>query len=416
MSWLKSIRKATKGIKDGNTFKEVVTNIRKTKTAIKNIDDVFNNLPFVLKNNELVVNGKRWRLIQADLRVGNIRKALNEIKIPNNITVADEATFKKIFTSQVPEIKLNKIKERINASKRFHSDLDITGLSVNEIKTTLKNLSPKSKVKLEASYKTIFKVAGGIGTTAVGVYAAIKFTNNIYDDLARATKERDGCFLVCTLDGVTSSCKLIHRSCGVESGKICKSELNERLPYNINIMLHHFIKNNDTSSLKEIESILNIRLDHNNIGNVLTQTNNVNKLHTYYKENFSNKNVAPFSDPCGLYNKTSGCIACDSSATVNSELYVDDSELAVNYSLQCVRHSTVLETLVEISENMALDIFNAATSNSIGRGNLLTYLFMLLTTLLFISLGLKFLRNPNKKEVQNLEIEPLLFKNGEMQS
>ena len=71
----------------------------------------------------MFVNGKSWRSIHGDLRIGNIRKALKDLNIPNNITAADEATFKKLFTSDVPEIKLNKIKEKINTSKKFHSDL-----------------------------------------------------------------------------------------------------------------------------------------------------------------------------------------------------------------------------------------------------------------------------------------------------
>ena len=403
MSWLKSTRKATKIFKNKNSFNNAVSNLKATKTNIKNIDDVFKNLPCELKKNEMFVNGKSWRSIHGDLRIGNIRKALKDLNIPNNITAADEATFKKLFTSDVPEIKLNKIKEKINTSKKFHSDLDITGKTATDIEKALKNLNPKSKAKLKASYANIVKVAGGIGFMVVGVYTAITFTGDMYKDLARAAKERDGCFLVNTLNGVTTSCKLLSRSCSVESGTPCKNKINEMLPYNINIMLHHFLKNKDYESLKEISNKLSLSVMNNeDIIKILSDSKNIKILQQYYDENFSHNNV-PFSNPCELYNKTNGCIACDSSATINSEFYVDDSELAENFTLQCVRYSTVLETIVELGESLAIGVFDAATSNSIGTRNLLPILFMFLITLLSISLGFRFLGTNNNNNNNNVE-------------
>lgn len=429
MSWLKSIRKATKSFKNKSSFNNAVSNLKATKTNIKNIDDIFKHLPYELKNHEMVVNGKRWRSIHGDLRVGNIRKALEELNVPNNITAANEASFRKLFTSDIPEIRMNKIQEKINISKKFHSDLDITGKTAADIEKALKKLKPKSKAKLEASYANIFKISGGLGVVAAGLYTYITITGDMYKDLALATKERDGCFLVNTLNGVTTSCKLISRSCNVESGTPCKTKMNEIIPYNINIMLHHFVKNNDSKSLEEISNKLstNVR-DNNDIDTVLSNSKNIEILKQYYNEQFSNNsdnnnhsNNIPFSNPCELYDKTSGCIACDSTATINSESYVDDSELAENYTLKCVRYSTVLETIVEIGQNVASDIFDTATSNSIGTRNLLPILFMFLITLLSISLGFRFLGKKDKREkekeelllLQKLENEqPHLFMNG----
>ena len=414
MSWLKAIRKGTKSLKNPKVFDDAVSNIKHTKSGIKSVDDVFKELPFDKNGDELVVNGQRWRKCQADLRVGNIRKALREMKIVNNITAADEVAFKKMFTSKVPEVDINKMKKNIDASRKFHSDLDIKGLTENEITKQLKQLRPKSKAKLEAGYKTILKRAGVTGVAVAGIYASIVLTNNMYEDLAKATKAREGCFLVSKVDKVTSSCKLILRSCGVENGTACKSMISKILPYNINIMLNHFLEHNDETSLTEIRDNLNITVNKDTIHTVLNQTEDVYKLQKYYKEKFSNEYSPTFANPCGLYNRTSGCIACNPSATTNSELYVDDSELADNYSLQCVTDSTVLETLVDIATNMGLEIFDATASNSIGMGNLVSIMFLVLTILLFSSLGLRFFETNSIKrteDIMNSEMVPLIMGN-----
>ena len=99
MAWLKAIRKGTKSITNDTLFKNTVTSIKTAKIGIKNIDDVFASLPFAKNGDELTVNGHRWRSCQTDMRVGNIRKVLKQMKIPNNITAADEALFKKTISS-----------------------------------------------------------------------------------------------------------------------------------------------------------------------------------------------------------------------------------------------------------------------------------------------------------------------------
>ena len=408
MAWLKAIRKGTKSIPNSELFNNVVMSIKTTKSGIKNIDDVFANLPFAKKGDELTVNGYRWRVSQADLRLGHIRKVLKEMKIPNNITAADEAIFKKLISSKVPEVEINKMNNNIKAAKRFHSDLDIKGVTGKEIK---QKLSPKSKAKLEANYRTIFKIAGGVGGVAVGLYATIVFTNNIYNDLAKATKAREGCFVVSKVKNVTQSCKLILRSCGVANGTGCRGSIAKKLPYNISIMLNHFVTNNDNKALDDIEINCGIIVNKTNINTVLNHSQNIDKLQKFYKQKYSlESEQPPFANPCGLYQKTSGCVACNPSATTNSELYLDDSELGENYSLQCVTDSTVLETLVDIATNMGIDLFDA-TSGSRGKGSLIvSIVVVLLVTVLFVSLGLKFFKTNKRKKWQNSDNEPLLKK------
>ena len=146
---------------------------------------------------------------------------------------------------------------------------------------------------------------------------------------------------------------------------------------------------------------------------MLNDSGSIHKLQKYYEKKYSpeNKQQQPFANPCSLYNRTSGCVACNPSATTNSELYLDDSELAENYTLQCVTDSTILETLVDVATNMGIDLFDA-TSGSRGKVNLIfSVVFGILLLILFISLGLRFLRNKNKiKKWQNSDTRPLLTK------
>ena len=408
--FLKTLRKATKSLPTKKMFDNAVTSIKTAKSGITSIDEVFANLPFTKRGDELLVNGKRLRASLADIRVGNIRKVLRDMKIPNNITAGDEAAFKKLIGSKVPEIEINKMNRNINTAKKFHSDLDIKASTGKDIE---QQLTPKSKAKLTASYKTIFKIAGGVATTGVGLYTAIVFTGNIFEDIAKATKAREGCYVVRKVNNVTSSCKLILRSCGVENGTACRGNIADNLSYNMNIMLNHFVQNNDSESLNEIGKILNISINKTtNIDTVLAQTGTIDKLQKFYESRYSQRSQVPFSNPCALYKRTSGCVACNPSATTNSELYVDDSNLAENYSLQCVTNSTVLETLVDVATNMGIDIFDAATFSLRGRGNIIfCATFVILLVILFVSLGLKFMRNNTKymwENNQDSSKEPLL--------
>lgn len=397
MKWLKAIRAAGKEFHTHAHYKAAVEDLKLVTCNVHSVDEVFSKIQYTRLGNELAVNGATWRTIQNHLRVGEIRYALKKMKIPSAVTLKDEIALKNILRTQVPEFEAIELKKNIEAAKVMHSDLHVTADTGAELEA---KLDVKSKAKLTATWNKLKNVVG-VGGKAAGIIGAIVVGGNMYENLVTATKERNGCFILQKVNGKTKACKILNRSCGSKDEKnACDSKTARLLHQNISILIKNALAH-DKSSLEFANFTLGFPLTSANVDKVLSDTNNVNKLITTYAA----YGAEEAAYPCQVAGKSTGCVACDPSAQRTSVEYVDDSELPINFSVQCITDSSILDTLVDATTGVGMKLWSRV-EDSFGSGGTMKIVAIVVTlfmvVLIVISLYLKL--KPNKSNATTLEI------------
>uniref|UniRef100_A0AAU8GCU8 ODV-E56 n=1 Tax=Faxonius propinquus nudivirus TaxID=3139431 RepID=A0AAU8GCU8_9VIRU len=393
LAWLKTLKKGTGAIIDDAHFTSVVDDIKVAQCGVNSIDDAMASIPFTKIGDELHANNARWRDIEPEIRKGNIRKAFNDMNIPNTILPTDETVMKHLITKDIPDVDLSNLDTKIKLATKYNEDLAVTpGNSGAELEA---KLDPKAKQKATSIYTQLAKGAGvvGIGT---GIFCAIIFTNNMWEDIAKAANERNGCYIVYKSDK-TTACKLLARSCSSSTGISCDETMVVNIKYNIYLMCHDIIKTENTTAISDLNTNYGIVLSEDTIDAVLADPANVNNLLTYYDIFYS---TGITFNPCETADTTSGCVACDPTNVISSKYFVDGSLLDGAYTFSCVSDSTVIDTLTDVAVGMGIDIFNSISDSLSGgsSGSFFTILGIILVIIVIISLILKF--KPKKTTIE----------------
>lgn len=382
MTWLSAIRKASIRMVDDARFDSAVDSLKNAKSGVASIDDVLKRLPYTRRADEVHVNGVRWRDKVTDLRVGNVRQTLHDMQVHANVSPADESAFKSVLRSQdLPDFVVSDLETDTRYAKRVHVDLDVTLHTGAELENAL---SPASKAKVDTIMDKV-KKAVGTAAVATGLFAAIAIGGDLYENLARATKERDGCYIVETVNGVTSACKIVNRSCSDAVGPTpcLVDKIKAYIRPNLYMTLRHLIETNDTQTLNDIrDKCGGIVLTDVTLDEVLSRDADVSKLLKYVDEH--DKLAAAAIDPC-KFATTDVCAACDPSADVTSARYLDDSRFPDNWTVKCVTGSTILDTLVDVTSALGVDVFAKASESA---GSVFGNLYVRLVLAAFVALVL----------------------------
>lgn len=323
-----------------NSFQRIISSL-----AVSGSDGVlslFKTVNYTLNDaTQLVtVNDIPLRLAAADIKVGNIRKALSTLNIPNNITTLQEQSYKQLLPD-ISAITYVEDSERLYQSvRRVHSDLDIDGGVSNAIDVA--SLPASTKIKAQSFMRRIKQAAG----SAVAV-SFVVLTGDLLIQLELARRRRRNCYVisnkgktVCTLNqrfcvnGNTTNTSTDHVS-------PCSSAITDLLP-KINPYMYYHHKITDPTKMPPTSNT----------------EENTRLLTDYYKDT----TAEALTIDCGLVGPTyTGCVACDSSVNVWDPNYLDTARLPTNMTVRCVTNSTLLETLVDLSLAVGADIFNTTT-------------------------------------------------------
>lgn len=401
MGWSAVFRKGIKRFGKSAELDNVVSEIKLNKSGIKSIDDVFENLPTSNIDNEISVNGTKLRSVEPDLRIGNIRKALDDMKISSTVTSSDESALKNILKKEVPDFQVNDLTTKIDSAKAVHSDLNVK--SATDGNALKESLTPSAQAKVTSAWSKI-KTAAGTAGIAAGIIAAIVIGEDLWESINTATKERNGCFVTKIVNGKTTGCKLLNRSCEYQQGTPCDTSIASTINFNINLLLKHAIAN-DSTLLSKINTDTGLSITSDNVDTVLNSSDNVTKLVEWYDTNKSNTTLA--ADLCALIGQTTLCLACDPTATANSVNYVDASDLAENCSLKCIADSSLLETLVDVTTGMGLDVFEDVKSAISGDFDIKKYGIIIVAIIAIIIVVFLVIRFLPKKKTEGVVYQPI---------
>lgn len=402
-SWLTSIRKGSNALTAADDFDNVIGTIKSADSGVPSINTALQDLPYKQVGDELHVNNARWRDVEPKMRSGNVREAFSDMEITSTITASEEATLKSSLKTVCPEQNIIELEGKQNVAKNYHSDLDVTAVDGPDLEA---KLSPASKEKVTSMY-TKLKVAAGATLAGAGIFTTIYFTANMWDDIAKATNSRNGCFAVYVKTN-TEACKLLTRTCGFgnEGSSPCDTSVTTQLNYNIYLMLKDITTNNNTLAMTALNTgdatypALDPNLTVDNMDEVLLNPANIPTLVNYYSVIYPS---GVTFDPCTLANLYNNCVACDPTQITTSVHFTDTDTLDSELTLKCITDSTVLDTMVDISTNMGVEIFSALGDSISGsfRSNFFLFMMIILFAVVGIAIFFKFRKPSNNKPTVN---------------
>lgn len=408
-SFVKSLDGAKPSLANTTVFNARTLAVKEANIGISAIDRAMKKIEFKYVNGSAVVNSSPWRTYVPDMRTGKIRKAFDKMKVTTDIKPRDEAAFKKLLSNDLPDIKVDLMETNIAAAKPSNPGLDIPpakdGAALKE------SLSPSDQMKVEITMEKFKKYAtGGVVAGVIGVilYGGI----SLYEDLNRAAKERNGCFIVEYALGTTKGCKINPRSCDLQEGS--NSCQNNKINANIYTFMYDVVDRNDTQLMAKIKAECGIELsDKSSVVAVLNSSDKTITMVEWYKKNITPD--AEIYNPCDVAKKVNnnvdikGCIACDSSQPPNSSRYVDDSDLATNLQIKCITNSTILDALVDVATGLGITIFervsDSATSASGSLSNQWFVYIIVIVLIVIISFSV-YLQFFKKSKNQGRVIQP----------
>lgn len=387
-SWLKGIRRGSESITGvgGSNLGDITTAIKNADSGVPSLNDAIGGLDFKQVGDEIHVGDARWRDVEPSLRVGDITKAFDDMGVSHTISAADEASLKNLLGPNSPDISIKSLENKQLVAKKYHEDIDVEAGSGVELAA---KLDKRSKEKVTSMY-TKLKKAAGVAAIGAGIFTTIFFTANMWQDISQATNARNGCFLAYK-DTATTACKLINRTCGYgELGDPpCSTEQVNSLDFNIYLMVADIIDRTDNTAISALTG-LGLDLGDNTIDGVLSIPTNIPILVDYYKVMYPTNNET--FDACTLGGIAQGCVSCNASLATNSVFYASDQMLEGNFTLKCITNTTVLDTFVDVSTEMGVEIFDALGDSISGsfRGNFFVIIGIILVLVIIVALVLKF--------------------------
>lgn len=333
-SSIRNVFKKFRGITK-NAASDLKSALGNVSSGIKNVDDLLGALP--------VTRAKRGFLLVGNETVGSVERMLRSADLDSlkrvaksnvRVNATDRAAMRRLI-GETPEISLKTIDDATIAAKRARPQLD--SASVNRLSKTAKADVKTVENNLLRRFKQGTIIALTIGVIYVGV-----------DWIAAATESRKGCFMLTTINGKTTSCKLLAFSCIGDSKGECKTPPQSH--HNSTLLMMVIAEKSDTDAQKiglaaaAGSPVADLR---KNLATLID--NKYEAMHDYVKT----LNPVPTYAPCTPKHPdieggvVPPCRACSPTANPTSTQYIDAEMYADNITFQCVENPSILETITD---------------------------------------------------------------------
>ncbi len=398
--WLKKMSFGSKPLKTAEDFTNNVNIIKNATSDVAPIDEAIKHLPYKQSGDEILVGNARFRQIEPKFRKGELRSAFNDANVSPSFSASDEAILKKRIKAEAPDIDIADLEVKQAASRKFHEELAVKPKDGADLES---KLSRKGKEKTKSIYAKIL-TASAAGATVFGMFAAMKLTGEVFEDVAKATNERNGCYMVYK-NTETTACKIVSRSCGSgTAGAVpCNDAVMANTKSNIYIMVHEFFNTNNESALDAMADDGIDLGDPKDPDYTLQNSENIHKLTAFYDEWYGDSTHVPTAVPCEIASQTTGCVACDPTMPTNHVSYTSTELLDGNLTYRCIQDSNVIDTLTDIATTMGIDIFGASGDSISGsfQGNFLWTVLIILVLICATALAVKFIPRKSKDKEPN---------------
>lgn len=314
-----------------------------------------------LKVNEVPVNE-----FNSYMRAGSLLDILRVTGKNAHVTEAEQNVFSSLV-KDLPEKAIKKIEDMatISAKERPHLNLTVNNYD---------KLSEISKSDITSFTDNLLKVTK-VGTYLVLVIGGVTIGANwVRNGLA----DRRGCWMLRTVNGKTTSCRVSAFSCGqqrvtrsstvddaVKSSKQACTEEDLSSYYNATLSFIHICELDDTDVNKlNLAIALRVSVDTmiNDKAKILeTKFEAINDFVKTYTAN----GTVDICKPNSLIDngKVPYCRMCDTSANPRSTLYIDTSSMVgENVTFKCIENPTVIELMSDVVESTGKNLWEGITS------------------------------------------------------
>lgn len=321
------------------TVEEASTLLKSVDSGIKSTDEAIKNLK-VTKNAQGVVllGDKHVGRINRILREGDLKTLIGVSKQNIPVTAADSSAFKTLV-GNTPERGLKNVDDVAAVTKRDRPHLNATVENLDKISDTAK----QDLKKVESNLYKYFKEGAVISLTVGAVYVGV-------DWVSKATQARKGCFMVTTINGVTTSCKVATYTCSsgdTNTGNKCTGTMDY---YNTTLVLMYLANAPDTDPNKiAIATVTGVPVSQldSQLANIIDNhypavVDAIEKMGTERPNTFS---------ICGITNKSveggvvPPCRMCDPTANPVSTSFIDPAQYGDNITFHCVTDPSILDTI-----------------------------------------------------------------------
>lgn len=340
------------GIGKGTTS-EITTAIKEASSGVRSVDDAIKSLP--------VGRTKQGFLTLAERPIAFVNRILREANLDELVKLTQRnipigSVDRKLFAETVgatPERALKNVDDLASVTKNARANLNVTTDAVSQLSDTAK----RDLKKVEGNLSKYFKQGTVIALTIGAVYVGV-------DWITKSTEQRKGCFMLTTIDGKTTSCKVVSYSCVGKGGEACTSVGNY---YNVTIWLIAIAALPDTDQRKiQLCTQLNIEpKDMEKSLKSIIDTNYEKAASTIETMERNNQNVKP--DICKVKNANieggviPPCRMCSPTANPTSTMYIDPSQYGENITFQCVENPTILDTIADASISTGKNLWEGVT-------------------------------------------------------
>jgi hypothetical protein len=323
------------------------------------VGDIFETATFRLGDDgRLLMNNAPLSEVQVLLRRGELGSFARRVDSTVPITSSAEAGFRATLVG-IPDTVFRQIDETAAIQRLRHPDLDIF-VNPNMTPTELANsMTPAARSTFEGAMRKITAFAG-TSLSVFGVVALIAIGIDFYQAIIDATLNKRGCFLVRIVGSELTSCRLIERTCWTPLMSNCEINARPPLPFNTTIMLISALRTENSQLAADLGVALGLQgpLTNSNVSQVMSDNGLFTLAEIYFDEN-----APELLGICDTNSQIEGgiqplCRACETTAGRDSSQYINTSELADNFSLQCVPTGSILDTLVDIGIGIGVDLLS----------------------------------------------------------
>lgn len=360
-AFLKEVKKAAR-----KAVSETERLLKGFKSEIKVVDGIVTTLP--------VAKTKHGFTTIGEATVGRFNKIMREGNLPELIKVSgknvpftsvDSKAFKSLV-SDTPELIAKEVGDLALSNKKKFPHLDLKEVDFpNMSKTAAKDVK-----KVESNMFKYFKQGTTIALTIGIVYVGV-------DWLTKSTAQRKGCFMLTTINGKTTSCKVQAYSCIGTGGTMCQSVLGY---YNTTTVLIKIASLPDSDALKiKVAAAADVEVSKMQSDLAKMIDSKYSEMYEVIKDNVKNLPnfaICEISHPDIEKGVIPPCRLCSPSDNPISTTYIDPELYPDNVTFQCSINPSLLDTVADAAKNTGKDLLAG-----IGGG-----LMTLLKPLLFAAL------------------------------
>lgn len=364
-SLLQNVRKFSGITKEpSNALKRVLDS---SNLGINVVDNAFKNLKITkdASTDFLKVNDAFVHQFESFLRSGDLVELLRLTK--RDVTVS--AVDKKLFSDLAKDYPEKVLRDIDEVSK-------ITKLERPQLNITLNNIDKLSDASLKeiSHFRRNWGKYMGTGTVAL-VIGTVALTDNWFKDALAA---RRGCWMVKTVNGKTTSCRVSRFTCGdaqqsgnnTPGGVLCnENDTNEFYNTTLYFMYVASLKNDDTLKV-EMAQRLDVRVE-----DLERETSNLIKTKYTIIDSVISQNrlqipLLEKSTICNLKHREfeNGeipyCRMCDSTVDPKSTKFIDPKQLADNVTFKCVSDPSLVDLLTDMAISTGQNLWDGITSVS----------------------------------------------------